>query len=56
MNWFDSFPHQLHPIGAFGLIEQRCFTTGMRGDVCVTDDFGDLVSVDIPTTMMQFRD
>ena len=41
------FPHTLHPIGILSLIEQRCHATGMRGDVCVTDDFGNLVSTSI---------
>lgn len=56
MNQLPLAPHTLHPIGAFGLIEQRCHHYGWRGDVCVTDDFGNLVSVNIYAAMLNFRD
>jgi hypothetical protein len=50
------FEHQLHPIGILGLIEQRCHAIGMRGDVCVTDDFGTLVSVELHDVVIVIKE
>jgi hypothetical protein len=50
------FEHQLHPIGILGLIEQCCYMTGMRGDICVTDDFGTLVSVSLSQVVLTIKE